>query len=128
MASHSGCLTYEKKRKDNYAVYLQTYPLKIYDNDFMYILANCLDEVLKDGDKLEWYKVKGTDNIYESFSQGGQIWINGKELTRELIVDNLELAIVTPSIKKELIHKNELRDITSARDMWKIILQVALTN
>ena len=119
---------YNSKRKDTYAVYLQTYPLKIYNNDFMYILVNCLYDVLNDGDKLEWTKVKGADNIYESFNLGGQIWVNGKEITKDLIVNNLALAIMTPSIKRELIYKNELRDITLARDMWKIILQVALTN
>lgn len=119
---------YNTKRKDTYAVYLQTYPLKIYNNDFMYILVNCLYDVLNDGDKLEWTKVKGADNIYESFNLGGQIWVNGKEITKDLIVNNLALAIMTPSIKRELIYKNELRDITLTRDMWKIILQVALTN
>ena len=119
---------YNSKRKDTYAVYLQTYPLKIYNNDFMYILVNCLDDALKDGDKLEWTKVRGADNIYESFNLGGQIWVNGKEITKELIVDNLALALMTPSIKRELVYKNELRDITTARDMWKIIMQIVVTN
>ena len=120
---------YDKRTGEHYSIYLETFPIRVYDMDIKIILDTAYDKMIA-----TWCNsIKCIDyqNVFRSIAAGKSIWITDIkgdefEITRNKIAEGIGKALKIYNKKELLDFKNNLNTPCLSSELCDRIIQLAV--